>query len=129
MIYETDRLVCVITDAVAHIQFKGADVVEYGEASRLGPELRHIADTFEFRIMLIDCAALNFITSTVLEAFVSVYLRCRRNERDIRIVNTNELVRDLLKRTRLNKLMSLYDTLDDALKINEATPDAPHSTS
>lgn len=122
MIYETDRLTCVLSNDVAHVQFKNSEVVEYSQADKIGPELRHIGDEFEFHILLIDCAALSFVTSTVLEAFVSVYLRCRRKDREVRLVNANGLVRDMLRTTRLDRIMPIFDRLDDALKISKHSP-------
>jgi len=120
MKYETERLLCVTTGAVAHVQFKGTDVAEYGEAVKVGPELRHIVSEFEFQVMLIDCAALTFLTSTILEAFISVHLRCRRMGREVRIANTNGLIRDMFRVTRLDRMMPVYDTLEGALNITDS---------
>ena len=125
MMYETDRLVCVVANSVAHIQFKGPEVVEYTEAVKIGPELRHVVESFEFKVMLIDCAPLNCVTSTMLEAFISAYLRCRRKDREVRIVNTTGLVRGLLRTTRLDRLMPVCDRVEDALKIDEGQSGNP----
>ena len=116
MKYETERVSCVISNDVAHIQFGGPEVAEYGTAAELGSDLRHIADSFQFHVMLIDCAALTFLTSTVLEALVSVHLRCRRKGRQVRVVNVNALIRDLLATTHLDRIMPVYDDLEEAMR-------------
>ena len=118
MKYETERVSCAISNDVAHIEFKGPEVAEYGAAAELGSDLRHIADSFQFRVMLIDCAALTFLTSTVLEALVSVHLRCRRKGRQVRIMNPNALIRDLLKTTHLDRIMPVYDDIDEAMRVD-----------
>jgi len=96
-------------------------VVEYTEAAKLGAELRHFVQGFQFRILVIDCDTLAFVTSTVLEAFVSVYLRCRRMGRPVRIVNANALVRDMLVTTHLDRLIEVCDTMAQATRIDDET--------
>jgi anti-anti-sigma factor len=117
MKFETDRLTCEIRGDVAHVRFRGPQVVEYSQASYLGPELRRVASSYEFRRLLLDCEGLSFLTSTVLEAFISVYLRCRKLDRSVRIVHAEPLVRDTLRRTQLDLLMPVSERLDEALKL------------
>ena len=65
---------------------------------------------------MLDCEALTFLTSTVLEGFVSAYLRCRKLGRIVRIVHADPLVREMLRTTQVDVLMPVFDRLDDALK-------------
>ena len=118
MNYETDRLVCVIEDDAAHVQFKGPDVAEYSEASQLAHDFRSLIDEFEFSVIVINCGTLTFVTSTVLEAFVSTHLRCRQLGRCIRLLNPNDSIREVLARTNLEKVMPIFDQLEDALKVD-----------
>jgi anti-anti-sigma factor len=116
MKFETDRLICEIHDDVAHVRFKGPHVAEYSQASHLPPELRRVVASYEFRVLVLDCEALTFLTSTVLEGFVSAYLRCRKLGRAVRIVHADPLVREMLRTTQVDVLMPVFDRLDDALK-------------
>ena len=116
MKFETDRFICEIHDEVAHVRFKGPQVVEYSQASYLAPELRRVVNSYEFRRLLLDCEGLPFLTSTVLEAFLAVYLRCQKLERSVRIVHPEPLVRDVLRRTQIDLLMPVHERLDEALK-------------
>jgi len=115
MKFETDRIFCRIHDGVAHVRFKAPEVAEYSEACLIGQELRRIVAAYEFRVMVIDCEVLNFVTSTMLEAFVSVHLRCQSKEREIRIANVNPLIRETLRSTRIDQIVGVFDTLEDAL--------------
>jgi len=115
MKFETDRLVCEIRNDLAHVRFKGPEVAEYTQACQLGPELRRIVSGYEFKVMVVDCEALNFLTSTVLEAFVGVYLRCRRLGRELRVVADNPLMREVLRTTHLDKIIPIFERLDEAL--------------
>jgi len=121
MQYETERVLCAVDKDIARVAFKSTDVVEYTEAAKLGAELRHFVQGFQFQILVIDCDALDFVTSTVLEAFVSVHLRCRRMGRPVRIVNANALVRDMLVTTHLDRLIEVCDTMAQAMRLNDKT--------
>jgi len=118
MKFETDRFICEINKQVAHVRFKGPQVVEYSQASCLGPELRRVVSSYEFRRLVLDCEGLPFVTSTVLEGFIAVYLRCRKLERSVRIVHAEPLVRDMLRRTQIDLLMPVQERLDEALKLD-----------
>jgi anti-anti-sigma factor len=118
MKFETDRFICEIHDDVAHVRFKGPQVVEYSQASYLGGELRRVASSYEFRRLVLDCEGLSFLTSTVLEAFVAVHLRCQKLGRSVRIVHAEPLVRDLLRRTQIDLLTPVHERLDEALKLD-----------
>ena len=116
MKFENERLICEIHNSVAHVRFKGPNVTEYTQACQLGPDLRRIAASYEFQLLVLDCETLNFVTSTVLEAFVAAYLRCRKLGRVVRIVYAEPLVREVLRTTRLDALIPVFERLDDALK-------------
>ncbi len=115
MKFETDRLIATVHDNLAHVRFKGPEVAEYGEASFLGQELRRVVGALEFQTVILDLEVFRFVTSTVLEAFVSMYLRCKTLGRQVKIANVNPLVREALRTTRLDALMPIFETLDEAL--------------
>ena len=116
MKYETDRFICQIHNGIAHVCFKSAEVVEYSEAVQIGAELRRMIGTHDFNRLVIDFEALRFITSTVLEALVSVYLRCKKLGRQLRVVHADPLIRETLRTTQLDRIIPVMDTLDDALE-------------
>jgi len=117
MKFETDRFVCETHDDVAHVRFKGPNVAEYSQARHLSRELRRVVASHDFHLLLLDCEALTFLTSTVLEGFVSAYLRCRKQGRIVRIVNADPLIRETLRTTQVDVLMPVFDRLDDALRL------------
>jgi len=116
MKFDSERFVCEINDDVAHLRFKGPQVVEYSQASYLGAELRRVVSSYEFRLLVLDCEGLPFLTSTVLEAFVAAYLRCHKLGRGVRIVHAEPLVRDMLRTTQIDLLVPVHERLDEALK-------------
>jgi anti-anti-sigma factor len=118
MKFETERFICEIHDNVAHVRFKGPQVVEYSQACYLSPELRRVVSSYEFRLLVLDCEGLTFLTSTVLEAFVAAYLRCQKLGRAIRIVHADPLIRETLRTTQIDLLMPVHERLDEALKLD-----------
>jgi len=116
MKFESDRFICEIHDDVAHLRFKGPLVVEYSQASYLSPELRRVVSSYDFRLLVLDCEGLAFLTSTALEAFVAVYLRCHKLGRAVRIVHAEPLVRETLRATQIDLLIPVHERLDEALK-------------
>ncbi len=115
MKFETDRLIATVHDNLARVRFKSPEVAEYGEASFLGQELRRVVGSLEFQKVILDLEVFRFVTSTVLEAFVSMYLRCKTLGRQVKIANANPLIRQALRTTRLDALMPIFETLDEAL--------------
>jgi len=118
MKFESDRFICEIHENVAHVRFKGPQVAEYSQASYLSPELRRVVGSYEFRLLVLDCEGLTFLTSTVLEAFVTAYLRCQKLSRAVRIVHAEPLVRETLRTTQIDLLVPVHERLDEALKLD-----------
>lgn len=116
MKFETDRFTANAHDGVAHVRFKGPAISEYSQALQLSGELRRAAAALEFHVLVLDLEGLDFLTSTLLEAFVSLYVRCRKDGREVRIVHAEPLVRDLLRTSQLDQIMPVFDRLDEALK-------------
>ena len=61
MQYETERVLCAVDKDVARVAFKSADVVEYTEAAKLGAELRHFVQGFQFRVAFFRVASSGLI--------------------------------------------------------------------
>ena len=118
MKFETDRFFCEIHDDVAHVRFKGPQVAEYSQACYLASELRRVVNSYEFRLLVLDCEGLPFLTSTVLEGFVAAYLRCHKLDRAVRIVHVEPLVRQMLHTTQIDRLVPVHERLDEALKLD-----------
>jgi anti-anti-sigma factor len=86
------------------------------EATRLGEELQRVASK-QPRLILLDMADLDFITSDGLGSIVAGYLRCRKYDGDIRLINPAAGIRQLLELTRLTNLFGVYGSVEEAMAV------------
>jgi len=112
----TDRLVCAITGDTAVVEFRSAQVAEYGEASRIAPELKQIADSCDFSVMVVNCSALQFGTSTLLSGLVDARTNLAESNRELRVCCLNPVLRDMFRAARLGNVIAVYDNVRDAIQ-------------
>lgn len=86
-----------------------------GEAEELQAKLDELVATEVPRIV-IDLSGMNFISSSGLGALIAAHLRSRKHGQQVRLVNPQKAVLDVLETTRLTKLFDIYSSLDQALK-------------
>ena len=65
--------------------------------------------------VVLDLGGMDFICSAGLGAIISGHLKSRHFQGQIRLVNPQPAVRDLLQTTRLTKLFPVYDTVEEAV--------------
>lgn len=70
----------------------------------------------EITPIVLDMSDLEFICSAGLGAIIAGYLRCRSYGGDVRLVNPQASVREVLETTRLTKLFAILPTVADALE-------------
>ena len=66
-------------------------------------------------VIVLDLGQMDFICSLGLGAIITGHLKCRHHQGQIRLVNPTEQVRELLETTRLTKLFTVYETVEQAL--------------
>ena len=66
-------------------------------------------------LLLVDLHELSFICSTGLGALIEAHKTCRAAGVRLRLVDPVPAIRTMLETMRLNRLMDVYDTLDEAL--------------
>jgi len=67
-------------------------------------------------IIVLDISKMDFICSAGLGAIIIGYLKCRHHKGQVRIASPSAKIRELLETTRLDKLLDVFDTVEDALK-------------
>ena len=65
--------------------------------------------------IVVDMTLVNFIDSTGLTTFVKAMKQCHEKEGDIVLCNLLKPVRIILELTRLDKVLTIVDTQEDAL--------------
>ncbi|USD58709.1 MULTISPECIES: STAS domain-containing protein [Vibrio] len=94
-------------------------VVEVQEArfdAKLAPMFRQSIEDIQVDIkpnLLLDLSSVTFMDSSGLGAVMAVYKLLR--DRQIAIVGARQPVRELLKLTRMDRLVKTFDTVEDAM--------------
>jgi anti-sigma B factor antagonist len=66
-------------------------------------------------VIVLDLSEMDFICSVGLGAIITGHLRSRHHQGEIRLVNPQDNIQDLLHTTKLTKLFAIYPTLEQAL--------------
>ena len=88
--------------------------VSLGDADRLREQLEDLAAE-HVPVIVLDLEQMDFICSLGLGAIITGHLKCRHHQGQIRLVNPTEQVRELLETTRLTKLFTVYESIEQAL--------------
>jgi anti-sigma B factor antagonist len=91
-----------------------AGSVSITEADRLRQTLEQLAAE-RFPLLVLDLGRMDFISSLGLGAIIAGHLKCRHHRGQIRLVNPQQAVRELLETTRLTKLFGIYDSVQQAV--------------
>ena len=98
--------------AAAVVEISGsADIRESPKLQRALEELAACRTA----LIVLDLSAMEFICSQGLGAIITGHLKSRHHKGQIRLVNPQPAVRELLETTRLTKLFPIFSSLDQAL--------------
>ena len=84
------------------------------EAEKLQESLERLAAK-EVPLIVLDLSEMDFICSQGLGAIITGYLKCRHHNGEIRLVNPQPAVHQLLETTRLTKLFPIFATVEQAI--------------
>ncbi len=85
--------------------------------------LLSLADGPSERIIL-DLSGLEFISSEGLGAIIAAHMRCRPHKERLVLAAPREPIRHLLAVTRLDRLFSIYESVDQAMRSEPRGPAA-----
>lgn len=97
-------------------QFTVVQIQEARFDAKLAPSFRQAIEDILVEIkpnMLLDLSCVTFMDSSGLGAVMAVYKLLR--DKQIAVVGARQPVRDLLKLTRMDRLVKTYDTVEDAM--------------
>jgi len=85
------------------------------EAEQMRAALEELAEN-KPPLIVLDLSAMDFICSMGLGAIIQSHLRSRHHNGQVRLVNPQPAVLDLLETTRLNKLFQIYPSVEQAVR-------------
>ncbi|MFP4176932.1 MAG: STAS domain-containing protein [Planctomycetota bacterium] len=113
--YETERAADIRVEdreGVTIIRLMGH--IDESAADALNSRLDEILDNGENRIVF-DLSQVKFMGSSGLGQIMRVYRDLRDSEGFVRIVNPQPLIEDLFELTKLNKIITIHPTIEDAI--------------
>jgi anti-sigma B factor antagonist len=84
------------------------------DADRLRSALEELAEK-KVPVIVLDLSGMDFICSLGLGAIINGHLKSRHHKGQIRLVNPQKPIRDLLETTRLTRLFPIYADVDQAV--------------
>ncbi len=88
--------------------------VGMNEAERLRVTLDGLAALSAGRVVL-DLTGMDFICSLGLGAMISAHQKLQHHEGELRLVNPQPPIREMLEATRLTELFAIYGSIEEAI--------------
>jgi anti-anti-sigma factor len=88
-------------------------------ASQLSRALQEAAQQRP-RVLAVDLSGLAFISSTGLGGLVAAHITCQKNGSRFVLVSPKPLIQEILDVTKLNTLLRIVDSVDEAAQLAES---------
>lgn len=66
--------------------------------------------------LIVDCTSLSYVNSTGLAFLLKCYIQMKRRDGDLKIVNPNKLIREIMDITGALNLLEVYINREEAIK-------------
>lgn len=92
-------------------------LTEEENIDQLGQELFALAEQFNFRKVVLNMKAVEYLTSSVLGKMISLHRKLHRREGKLVICGVCNVVADILKSSRLEEYFNIASDVDAAIKM------------
>ena len=72
--------------------------------------------SLEDKNVILNLSNIEFMDSSGIAVVISLYKKLATNSKELRICSLNDFLKELFDITKLNQIMKIYSSLDDALK-------------
>lgn len=100
---------------VSIVEFADRKILEELSIHEIGEELRALAESEPRIKLLLDFAKVEYLASAALGMLITLHKKVQEQEGSLRLANINRQIYQVFKITRLNKVLDIHDTADDAL--------------
>jgi anti-sigma B factor antagonist len=101
-------------DDVLIVQFTSQKILSDVLIAQIGRELLELADEADGKLLL-DFQGVTFMSSAMIGKIVLLNKKCKANKTTIKLCNIAPSIKEVFEITRLNKVFSIYESLDDAV--------------
>lgn len=98
------------------VQFTSQKILSDVVIAQIGRELLELADQAGDGKMLLDFQGVTFMSSAMIGKIVLVNKKCKANKTTIKLCDISPSIMEVFEITRLNKVFSIYESKDEALK-------------
>lgn len=109
------ELVSQHKDDVLIVQFTTQKILSDVLIAQIGRELLELADEANGK-MLLDFQGVTFMSSAMIGKIVLLNKKCKASKTTIKLCNIAPSIMEVFEITRLNKVFSIYGSVDDGLK-------------
>jgi len=100
---------------VGIVRFETSQVLDEMNVQQLGDELRDLVDKEYITRIIINFERVKFLSSAVLGKLISLHKRVLLEKGRLGLCNINKDVRQVFKITRLDKLIPIFDSEEEAV--------------
>lgn len=109
------ELVSQHKDDVLLVQFTSQKILSDVLIAQIGRELLELADQANGK-MVLDFQGVTFMSSAMIGKIVLLNKKCKANSTTVKLCNIAPSIMEVFEITRLNKVFSIFDSVDEALK-------------
>jgi anti-sigma B factor antagonist len=97
------------------VRFETSQVLDELNVQQLGDELRDLVEKEYLVRIILNFERVKFLSSAVLGKIISLHKRLGKEKGRMALCSINKDVKQVFKITRLDKLIPIFDTEDEAL--------------
>jgi len=109
------ELVSQHKDDILLVQFTSQKILSDVLIAQIGRELLELADQANGK-MVLDFQGVTFMSSAMIGKIVLLNKKCKANNTTVKLCNIAPSIMEVFEITRLNKVFSIFDSMDEALK-------------
>jgi len=103
-------------DNVTQVEFVDRNILDEANIQMIGDEIAALIDAGPNPKLLISFANVEHLSSAALGTLITINNRIRTRAGQLRLANIDPQIYEVFAITRLNKLFSIHETTDDAMK-------------
>lgn len=109
------ELVSQHKDDILLVQFTSQKILSDVLIAQIGRELLELADEANGK-MVLDFQGVTFMSSAMIGKIVLLNKKCKAANTIVKLCNIAPSIMEVFEITRLNKVFSIYESVDEALK-------------
>lgn len=103
-------------DSVVQVEFIDRNILDEANIQSIGEEISALVDAEPAPKLLISFANVDHLSSAALGTLITINNRIRGKGGQLRLANIDPQIYEVFVITRLNKLFSIHETTDAAIK-------------